>query len=94
MVIKNQNALYFLAWNSCCRQSLQMLDHENLSGAEARVFALRRKAMKQVVVRVVDELNDARTERCRPMAKAFPFHDLTLGRAIASPPWRERRIYC
>ena len=91
MVIKNQNAPDLIACGICLEQMDLLLDDENLLRASAGLSASRGK-VKQVGMTIFDVPNEARRERRRPIPRAFPFHDLTLWRNVASPPWRVRGI--
>src|ERR1017187_6675455 len=86
MVIKNQNALYFPACSSCCRQALHFLDGENLFRVDTGISTRGRKAKQ--VWRIFDGPDDARRERHRPTVKVSPFHNPTLWQIGTSQPWR------
>jgi hypothetical protein len=79
MVIKNQNALYFFACGVCCPQSSRLLDNENLPRAGTGLSVRKRKA-GQIRTTMGDWPNKSCGEGHRPAARAFPFHELTLGR--------------
>lgn len=91
MVIKNQNAPDLIACGIRLEQMDLLLDDENLLRANAGLSASRGK-VKQVGMTIFDVPNETCRERRRPIPRAFPFHDLTLWRNVASPPWRVRGI--
>ena len=83
MVIENQNTPDLIACGICLGQVDLLLDNENLLRANAGQSARRRK-VKQAGWRFSMDLRIRAWKG--PIARAFPFHDLTLWRTIASPP--------
>jgi len=92
MIIKNQNAPDLIACGICLGRVDLLLDDENLLRPNAGLPARRRK-VKQVGMAIFDGPNEARRELHCPIPRAFPFHDLTLWRNVASPPWRVCGIF-
>ena len=92
MVIKNQNVPYFFARSIWRRQAVRLLDGKNPLRTDAGLSS-QREAMRQIRLMIGYGSNEWRRERHLSMVKAFPFHDLMLRQAIASPLWRVCRIF-
>jgi hypothetical protein len=92
MVIKNQNAVYFLMCGSWWRQTRRLLDDENFPRTDAGLSGRRRKA-KRVRIRTWVWSNEARQGRYRSRAGVISFHALTLRQAVLPLPSRKRVIF-